>query len=137
VRAPGTQPITGYSQASKLFRLIYAGALIAAIAVILLPTTNGFAGEDTPVVTIHARRYEFVPSEITISAGKPVKLVFIADDVAHGISVADLLSDVDIDPGEPSAVVITPSKAGDFAGECSRYCGAGHERMKFLIHVVQ
>ncbi len=137
MKAPGTGLKTKWSQTSKLFKLIYASALIAAMAVILLPTTNGYAGEDTPVITIHAKRYEFVPAEITLTVGKPVKLIFIADDVKHGISIEGLLSDLDIDPGEPAAIVVTPSKVGDLAGECSRYCGAGHERMHFVVHVVQ
>lgn len=125
------------SQAAKVFRLVCVNVLIAAMAVIMLPTMNGYAGGKVPVITIHAKRYEFVPAEITITAGEPVKLVFIADDVAHGMSVDGLLSDLNIDPGKPTAVVITPSKIGDFAGECSRYCGAGHERMKFVIHVLE
>jgi hypothetical protein len=54
----------------------------------------GYAGEDPPVITIHAKRNEFVPAEITLTAGKPVKLVFVADDAAHGISVDGLLSDL-------------------------------------------
>lgn len=137
MRAPDTQSISGYSQASKVFRLIYASALIAAITIILLPTTSGYAGEETPVITIHAKRYEFVPSEIIITAGKPVKLIFIADDVAHGIAIDGLLPGRAINPGEPEVVTITPSTTGDFSGECSLYCGAGHERMKFLTHVVQ
>lgn len=137
MKAPATQSKAKHNQVSTLFKLIHVNALMVAMFVIVLPPPDGYAGEQTPVITIHAKRYEFVPAEITVAAGKPVKLVFVADDVGHGISVDGLFSDLNILPGKPTAVVITPSKAGDFAGECSRYCGSGHERMKFVVHVVE
>jgi cytochrome c oxidase subunit II len=123
--------------ARKIFRAAHINALMIAMAALILPTAHGNTQQDMPVITIHARRYEFVPSSITLLAGKPAKLVFIADDVAHGIAIEGLLPDRNINPGQPETVILTPSKAGDFPGVCSRYCGAGHERMKFLVHVVE
>ncbi len=137
MKATNTQSKAKHTQAPSIYRLIYVIALIAAMLLIMLSLSNGYAGEKTPVITIHARRYKFVPAEITVAAGKPVKLIFVSDDVGHGISVDGLFSDLNIIPGKPQVVVITPSKAGDFTGECSRYCGSGHERMTFLVHVVE
>lgn len=128
---------TRRGNALKISRLVYFSALIAAVAALISPTMQGYTQDDMPVITVHAKRYEFVPAEITLTAGKPVKLVFITDDVAHGIAIDGLLPDRNIEPGRPETVTITPSKAGDFSGECSRYCGEGHERMKFLVHVVE
>jgi cytochrome c oxidase subunit II len=128
---------TKSGSASKISRPAYCSALIVAMAVLMFPAIHGYTQDDTPAITIHAKRYEFVPAEITLTAGKPVKLIFIADDVAHGIAIEGLLPDRDINPGKPETVILTPSKAGDFPGECSLYCGAGHERMKFLVHVVE
>lgn len=137
MKAPDAQSKARHDQAPALYRLIYVNLLIAAIVLIMWSPWNGYAREKTPVITIHARRYKFVPPEITVTAGKPVKLIFVSDDVGHGISVDGLFSDLNIIPGKPKVVVITPSKAGDFTGECSRYCGPGHERMTFLVHVVE
>lgn len=128
---------TNRGRTLKVSRLIYFSALIVALAALISPVMHGYTQEDSPVITIHAKRYEFVPSEITVTAGKPVRLVFITDDVAHGIAIDGLLQDRNIEPGKPETVTITPSKTGDFPGVCSRYCGEGHERMKFLVHVVQ
>lgn len=133
MKALGTRP----ESASKIGRLVHWSALIIALAALISPTVHGSAQDDTPVITIHAKRYEFVPAEIRVTAGKPVRLVFIADDVAHGIAIDGLLPDRNIEPGKPESVTITPSAAGDYSGVCSRYCGAGHDRMKFLVHVVQ
>ena len=135
MKALSTGPNTKQNQAQKWFRLIYGGALIAGMVLIMLSPWNSSARERIEVITIHAKRYEFAPAEITLIAGKPVKLVFIADDVGHGISVEGLLSDLNFDPGEAATAIITPPKPGDFAGGCSRYCGTGHRGMTFIIHV--
>lgn len=126
-----------HGRVPKLFRLSRASVFIIAVVAVVLSATDGHAEKKISTITIHAKRYQFVPAEITLTVGKPVRLVFIADDIAHGIAVDGLLSDLNINPGQPTVVVITPSKIGDFAGRCSRYCGVGHERMKFLVHVVE
>ena len=114
-------------------------ALVSAAFILTAMTTpsvaRGHAEAGVPVITIHARRYEFIPSEITVKVGQRTKLTFISDDVSHGISVEGLLSDVDIQKGKPKGVEITPPSVGDFQGQCSWYCGVGHDKMKFLIHV--
>lgn len=89
-----------------------------------------------PEIVIYAKRYEFVPSRITVEAGKPVRLVFISKDVTHSIAVPDLGIDMPIVRNRSNQVVITPAKTGDFAGECARYCGIHHDKMTFVVHVV-
>jgi cytochrome c oxidase subunit 2 len=123
--------------ARKIFGRFSINVWAVAMAAAILLTVHGYTEEEMPVITIHAQRYQFAPSEITLTAGKPVKLVFIADDVAHGIAIDGLLPDRNINPGEPEAVILTPSTAGDFSGECSLYCGSGHERMKLSVHVIK
>jgi cytochrome c oxidase subunit II len=88
-----------------------------------------------PTMTIHAVRYEFDPAEITLKKGKQVRLLFIADDVAHGISIPGLNIDVDLPKHTGEIVTVTPQTAGDFDGECSKYCGVGHSDMIFTVHV--
>jgi len=126
-----------YGSVLKISRLAYCNAFVLAVAALIFPATRSYPQQDVPAITIHARRYEFVPSSITLTAGKPVRLIFISDDVAHGIAIDGLFTDRNIDPGKPAVITVTPSTVGDFPGVCSRYCGAGHERMKFLVHVVQ
>lgn len=125
------------SQVIKCVRRALIASTLILAAMMDSHVFQASAESKAPVITIRARRYEFIPSAITLKVGQPVKLVFISDDVSHGISVEGLLSDVNIMREKPREVEITPSKVGDFEGECSRYCGVGHDRMKFLIHVVR
>ena len=66
-------------------------------------------------LTVHARHYKFSPSEITLKQGQKVKLVFVSDDVPHGVVVEDL-SDLDIAKSQRREIAITPMKIGDFKG---------------------
>jgi len=89
-----------------------------------------------PVVVVHARKFAFVPSEITLKKGQTTKLVLISDDVRHGLAVKGLGIRVDIPAGHRTEISVTPAQTGDFPGACSVYCGSGHRDMEFLIHVV-
>jgi cytochrome c oxidase subunit 2 len=88
-----------------------------------------------PVVTIRAKRYEFQPSEITLKEGQKVKLIFISDDVPHGISVTELGISAEISKNHPTQMIIRPTTLGKFEGVCSRYCGAGHDTMRLVVNV--
>lgn len=112
---------------------------IAVLFVVLNPiflfTQQAQARSTPPVITIHARRYEFIPSNITLKQGKQVKLVFISEDITHSLTVGGLGLEVRIRKNHHNEVLLSPSKVGNFQGECSIYCGAGHDRMKLVIHV--
>ncbi len=88
-------------------------------------------------ITIHAKRYKFIPAEITLVKGETVKLVLISDDVNHGLAVKGLNLREDMPKHKHVEVTVTPDQVGDFPGTCSRFCGAGHASMKFVVHVVE
>lgn len=88
------------------------------------------------VITIHAKRYAFVPAEITVHVGKPTRLIFVSDDVPHGIAVPGLSIDLPINK-KPASLVVTPESIAEFTGRCTRYCGSGHDEMKLTIHVIK
>jgi cytochrome c oxidase subunit 2 len=110
-------------------------AVIAVFAVCCVPRTE--ADNTLRTITVRAARYAFDPAEITVERGQTVRLVFIADDVAHGIAIDDLGIDVDLPKHKAQTITIRPSAVGDFAGKCSKYCGSGHSDMTFLVHVRQ
>lgn len=117
-------------------RFIQSAAIAAALIVLMPRFIHPEQIKSTqPVIMIHARRYEFKPASITLKQGKPVKLIFISDDVTHSLTVDGLGLEVRIKKNHSSDVILTPSKVGDFLGKCSIYCGAGHDRMKLAIHV--
>jgi cytochrome c oxidase subunit 2 len=110
-------------------------AVMAMVAVCCVPRTE--ADSTVQTITVHAVRYEFDPAEITVERGQTVRLVFIADDVAHGVAINELGVDVDLPKHKAQTVTITPTAVGDFEGECSKYCGSGHSGMTFVVHVRQ
>lgn len=113
-------------------KLVACIALVFAGATLLQP---GHAATKMPVIVVHARRFAFVPSQITLQVGQPVRLVFVSDDVTHSITIPGLSIDMPIRRGYPAETVLTPDKRGNFPGKCTHYCGAGHDRMKFVVHV--
>jgi cytochrome c oxidase subunit 2 len=122
---------------SKLFPTVRLHAwAFPAVALMTLSFPPMNAKVKVPIMTIHARRYEFIPSSTTLELGKTVELVLVSDDIIHGLSVDGLGIDLKASKNQPAHILITPNKAGDFEGQCSRYCGAGHSEMKLLIHVV-
>jgi cytochrome c oxidase subunit 2 len=88
-------------------------------------------------VEVTAKRFEFEPAEITLKKGVPVEFVLKSADVAHGIHVSELNLDLKVNKGGTSEVTLTPDKTGDFVGHCSVFCGSGHGKMAFTVHVVQ
>lgn len=117
-----------------LLRGIFAA--LAVMTIVVLCCVPRIAAENAaPTMTIHAIRYEFAPAEITLKKGRTVQLLFVADDVPHGISIPDLNIDVDLPKHKAMIVTVTPQVVGDFEGECSKYCGVGHNDMTFTVHV--
>jgi len=108
----------------------------ALIATMLPATVFGQSVVKPRVITIHAARFEFKPSAITLHVGERTKLIFVSDDVDHGISVDGLPIDIEIHKGLPGSIVITPEKVAELTGMCSIYCGPGHSQMLLTIHVV-
>jgi cytochrome c oxidase subunit 2 len=88
-------------------------------------------------IEVTAKRFDFDPAEITVKKGEPVVIVLKSADVAHGLSFKDLGVKVKAAKGQTAEVSFTPSKIGDFVGQCSVFCGSGHGRMKLTLHVVE
>jgi cytochrome c oxidase subunit 2 len=92
--------------------------------------------QDSPkVIEIHAKRFSFTPSEITLVKGETVTLDLIADDTVHGLSIPDLNVNATINKGKETRVEVTPSQTGTFNGQCNHFCGVGHGSMLFKVTV--
>ena len=94
------------------------------------PTTNS-----VQTIQIHAKRYQFEPSTITLKRGETVKLLQTSEDRTHGFMVKPLGVDTDIEPGKTTEITIRPEKAGTYITICDHYCGLGHNGMKMKIVV--
>lgn len=116
----------------------------AAIAMVGWPLTAqenpapapAAAASTVRTITIHAKKYEFVPAEITLKKDETVKLELTSDDVEHSLEVPALGIKSVMKKGEVTEVDVTPTKAGDFKGKCGKFCGFGHGKMHFMVHVV-
>ena len=108
------------------------GLLIA-----LLFAMSTFAQSSPRRIEVHARRFSFIPAEITVEKGEPVTLALTSDDVSHSLVVEGLHINSPITKGRFTEVTLTPEAAGDFKGKCGRFCGSGHGSMIFTIHVVE
>lgn len=105
------------------------GAAAAALAMIV-------RAEAAPrVITVVARKFEFVPARIALKKGEPVVLELSAPEVLMGFACSELGLRSDIVPGQVSRLRFTPDKVGEFAFACDIFCGSGHEKMDGVIVV--
>ena len=108
---------------------------VISLCLVIAPTGSSSAQEAARVIEIHAKRFSFTPSEITIKKGETVKLVLTSEDVTHGLVIPDLHVNAKITKGHLTEVMITPNTTGDFHGKCGHFCGSGHSSMTFMVHV--
>jgi cytochrome c oxidase subunit 2 len=88
-------------------------------------------------IEVTAKRFVFVPGDITLKRGEPVVLVLTSEDVAHGLRFKELGVDLKVGKHQTSELAFTPQKTGTFVGHCSVFCGSGHGVMKLTLHVVE
>lgn len=119
----------------KVNRRIVVICFLIGLATALTNLQVTKAQEQPRTIEIHAKRYAFTPSELTLQKGETVTLRLISDDVPHSLQVPGLKINSPIVKGHPTDVIITPESAGDFKGKCGRFCGSGHGSMIFNVHV--
>ena len=113
-------------------------ARFLALVLLLAPVVTARAAdraEEPRSIAITAKRFEFVPSTITLKKGETVKLVVTSEDVTHGLFIRPLKIDTDLTPGKTEELSVTPQTAGTFTAICHHFCGAGHGNMKLTVVV--
>jgi cytochrome c oxidase subunit II len=117
----------------SFFSLLVVVCALAGVVHFLQPGASGQdAGRE---VKIEAKRFEFVPDQITLKKGEAVTLVVTADDVAHSLFVRDLKINETVEAGETKKITLTPDAEGTYRGSCQKFCGAEHAKMKITIVV--
>lgn len=121
-------------------------AMISALALFAFPVLAQDATSPGPAasasaapaktIEIHGKKFEFVPAEITLQKGVPAKLELTSDDVEHSLAVPGLGINGIMKKGEMTDVTVTPTETGYFPGRCGKFCGMGHKKMHFVVHVV-
>jgi len=109
---------------------------VAFGAILCVPTTWA-AQSQSQQIEIVAKRFEYMPSVITLKEGVPVVLMLTSKDVAHGLKFKELGLNIKAKKGTTSKITFTPEKTGTFLGECSVFCGSGHGSMKLTLRVTE
>jgi cytochrome c oxidase subunit 2 len=115
-------------------RIVVAGVLAVSCIAFSRPAP---AADAPKRIEVSAKRFTYTPSEITLKVGQPVVIVLKSEDVAHGLKFKELNLQTEIGKGTASELSFTPTKAGDFVGHCSHFCGAGHGSMTLTLHVTE
>jgi cytochrome c oxidase subunit 2 len=95
------------------------------------------AQESPRRIEIVAKRFDYMPGDITVKKGVPVTLSLTSKDVDHGLKFKDLNVALSVKKGETKEITFTPDKPGTFVGQCSVFCGSGHGGMKMTLHVTE
>jgi cytochrome c oxidase subunit II len=122
----------------SLSRLAWLAVVPCALLFLSIRAASPARAADGPRrIEVTAKRFEYIPAEITVKKGEPIVLVLHSTDVAHGIKFAELNLKADIGTAGTSELAFTPDKAGTFVGHCSHFCGAGHGTMTLTMHVTE
>jgi len=123
-------------QKNRIIRRIY---LSLSVLLLVLAGLRHAAKADEPakVIDITAKRFEFIPAEITLKKGEAVTLRLTSHDVTHGFFVRPLKIDSDIEAGKTTEVRVTPETTGKFVTICDHFCGVNHGAMHMTINVVE
>jgi heme/copper-type cytochrome/quinol oxidase subunit 2 len=79
----------------------------------------------------------FDPAVITLSRGKPVRLIIMSMDVVHSLVIPELgIDSGPIAPGYKKVIAFTPTKAGEFEFYCLTICSPMHPFMRGTIKVI-
>lgn len=113
------------------------GIALTGVFLFLLSVSTLQAENADRTIEVHVHRYAFEPSSITVNAGETVRLRLISDDVPHSLLVKQLGIDVTATRSNPGETVVKANAPGDYPGRCGRFCGSGHGRMVFTVHVSQ
>ncbi len=75
-------------------------------------------------------------NEITVPAGRPVRLELDSVDVVHSFWAPSLNGKMDLVPGHPNTFWISADHPGVYRGQCAEYCGLQHAHMAFEVHAL-
>lgn len=127
----------------KYFSLILILFLIAGCEQTKTPNVitsdvsdNALIQNNVKEFVITAKRFDFVPSIITVNKGDKVKLRIKSVDVTHGFSLSEYEISKTLEPNKEVIVEFLADKKGEFEFRCNNFCGSGHGEMKGVLIVL-
>ena len=112
-------------------------AVFLALVATGVPGAASRQGPAPRIIEVTAERFEFWPSEISVTEGEEVELRLRSQDTLHGFRIVGAGTNVLIPKrGKGSAVArFTGMRPGRYTFECNRMCGAGHNFMRGVLIV--
>ncbi len=74
--------------------------------------------------------------DLYLPIDKTVRINLNSPDVIHSFWVPAFYYKLDVIPGHPNALDVTPNRLGVYDGKCAELCGSYHSLMLFKVHVV-
>jgi cytochrome c oxidase subunit II len=75
-------------------------------------------------------------AQLVVPEGKPVRLTMSSKDVIHSFYVPAFRMKRDVLPGRYTVQWFEPTQLGEFAVQCTEYCGTSHSQMLTKVKVV-
>ena len=91
--------------------------------------------DGTVEIQMVALMLAFVPNEVRVPAGRPVRFRMTSVDVTHGFMIAGTNANAMLVPGYISQFTTVFTKPGDYLIVCHEFCGNGHHVMSGRIIV--
>ncbi len=120
-------------------KILAAGVIVmlaAGVAAVAIRAQSGGDTTQTREVQMTAKKYDFSPSTVEVSAGTKIIFKITAEDREHGFQIAGTKTGcVKIKKGETATVEYLAEKPGTVEFKCCVFCGMGHSGMKGKIVV--
>ncbi len=120
-------------------KILAAGVIVmlaAGVAAVAIRAQSGGDATQTKVVQMTAKKYEYSPATVEVSAGTKIIFKITAEDREHGFEIAGAKTGcVKIKKGETATVEYLAEKPGTVEFKCCVFCGMGHGGMKGKIVV--
>lgn len=120
-------------------KILVAGffvVLAVGIAAVAIRAQSGGTATQTKEIQMTAKKYDFSPNTVEVSAGTKIIFKITAEDREHGFEIAGTKNGcAKIKKGETVTVEYLAEKAGTFEFKCCVFCGMGHGGMKGKIVV--
>jgi cytochrome c oxidase subunit II len=76
-------------------------------------------------------------NELRLAVDQPVQFILDSPDVIHSFWIPNLAGKVDMIPGRLTQLALTPTRLGEYRGQCAEYCGGSHAWMAFTVVVLE
>ncbi len=141
-------PIHGHTGLEIWWTAIPA-VLVTAISIVsaVVLAKNNDAGANPLRIVVTAQQFAWkfeYPGDDPVTSGtlvmpldRSVKLTLRSLDVIHSFWVPEMGQKSDAVPGIETTLVLTPTRLGEYALECTELCGLGHSTMRAPVRVVE